>query len=270
MRAAMIVAASAIREHSRRRLLFFFVILSAFVTVSMLLFIQQKGASILLLGSRSSVAEVISLGFFSLLALIAAVAVSMGNVGRPFSSGEAAMVLARPVSRRQYVAGRLLSSWLVTWGICLLLAIEAQAVSFAGGGVSSLLWQQWAYEAINLSIVVALATLLSTAISTPIIAAILTFLAYQALTAIESFYQLLVYAQVTGPILSLARAVRAVAPQFLLSDLELKQIRQSLEILPGAANLSIAGPTAATFAIATAYLVGFIALSMALAERKEV
>ena len=53
----------------------------------------------------------------------------MNNIGRPFSDGEAMLVLARPVARWQYALGRLLASMALVVGLCLLLATLLQGVN---------------------------------------------------------------------------------------------------------------------------------------------
>ena len=59
-----------------------------------------------------------SLVFLPFIATLAAIAVSMNNIGRPFSDGEAMLILSRPLTRRQYALGRLAGSFAVILGLC--------------------------------------------------------------------------------------------------------------------------------------------------------
>ncbi|MGH2773033.1 MAG: ABC transporter permease [Actinomycetota bacterium] len=265
MNQVLTIAAASVREHSRRKLIMFFVGASLILAAGLAYFTLRQGE-----GSPLALPVNLTANrFMGFLALIAALAVSMGNIGRPFADGEAAMLLARPVARWQYAAGRLLASVLVVGGLCALMVVELQAVRLLdGSGISSGLWGYWAVQWFNLTLIVSIATLLSVVIGNPVIVAVCTYFIDQLMSGISFLYRSAELGRIAGEASGVIKFLWYVTPKQLSSALFLRELgagsaeaRQVMEALVG---------NTATMALwATAYLAGIIALTMALVARKE-
>lgn len=86
MSALLTIAGSAVREHSRRRLILVLVGLSLVISAGIAA-LSQGDQTEAIFGQDTNFGTVAALGLLQLLALISALAVSMGNIGRPFESG---------------------------------------------------------------------------------------------------------------------------------------------------------------------------------------
>lgn len=264
MNLVLVVAASTIREHSRRKLLAFFTIISALITAGLLYFATSASTEDFFEAATGG-ARFIAAGFFGTFALIAAIATSMGNVGRPFRSGEALLVLARPVSRAQYVLGRFIAGVAVTWMLVALFAAEIQIVELVGPGKSSgLLLEHWGVTALNLSIVSGVATLLSVFISTPIVAAILAYLINQVIGVAEFLYRLVEADILRGGFATAVRIFWVVTPKFLYSPLAGGRV-----VIDGG-EIQLSGNSFLLVLWAVAWLAGLLAVAIVAATRQDI
>lgn len=266
MRAVLVIAASTVREHSRRRLLAFFAIASVVLSVVLVLAVRDTGGQ-MLFGPTVSIATVAALGVFQLLALVAALATSMGAIGQPFASGEVLAVLARPVAKWQYALARFAASIVVVAALNLLLAIETQAVqAIATGGVLAALWGHFAVLTFNLAVVVAFATVVSAMVSTPAIVAIAAFVVYQLAGTLATLHRLVELSRVRGPVSRLVEAAWYVTPKFLVSPLQTRQLQS-----PELGNVGELLPRNSRGLVlwAALYLLALVVAALALTERKD-
>lgn len=221
------IARASLVEHSRRRLIVFFVGISLLMTAVIVYFKLRSDQGGTVVAATGALGTLASLGFLGLLGTVAALAVSMGNIGRPFSDGEAVLVLARPVARWQYALGRLTASWAVVAGLCLLMAIEMQTIRLVGGeGVSGVLWAEWAVRGFNLSLMAALATLISTRVASPVLVAVSTFFVAGAFTWIGRLYQITEMTDAKGALAGAVRAAWFITPKQLNSPVLISQVLQ--------------------------------------------
>lgn len=267
MKQVMVLARASILEHSRRKLIIFFVIVSLAVAAWQI-YLAVEGVQIPGAPGQSSPSPV-SVGFYDALALLAALAVSMGNIGRPFSDGEALLVLSRPLARWQYAAGRLAASVGLIAALCLLMAAEMQVVRIVGGSsMSPVLWGHWAIHAYNLAIVAVIATLVSSFTASPVIAAVVAFLIDRFVATVGVVYRLVELGQVEGTVSSLVRAAWYVTPKKLTSPLLLSQFdrlgSQLRERIPLVEN----SPLLVLWSVA--YLVLLLTVISFVVNRKEV
>jgi ABC-type transport system involved in multi-copper enzyme maturation permease subunit len=263
----LIIAGASVKEHSRRKLILFFVGFSLLVMALLFYFvIDQKGQQVFFSGQ--GIVVTVADAVLSFFALLAALAVSMGNVGQPFASGEALSVIARPVTRWQYALGRLLGSIAVIAGLCLLLAVELQIVQIVAEETEAAaeLWGHWAVTAFNLTILASIATLLSVAISTPIIVAIIAYFVQQAVGGIT--FARIILNQVpqnadVGAIKTIVEVLWYITPKFLTSPLQASRLPEEMsrELFQNPPWL---------IAWALAWLVGIVALTLFFVRRKEV
>lgn len=259
-----VIASASIREHARRKLIIVFIGVSALVAGAQIAFILNQGKATLGPGGSFALA-----GFLGLLGLIATLAVSMGNIGRPFADGEAMQVLVRPVTRWQYALGRLGASVLVVAFLCFVMGIEMQVIRFVNGeGIDSVLWGHWAVTAYNLTILAAITTLVSIVASAPAVAAIIAFFIDRFIGAIGLFYRLVDAGQLDGGLAAVVRVAWLVTPKQLTSPLVSNQFSglgqgPQMDILflkntPGLVLWSVT------------YLAGLVLTILVLVNRKEV
>lgn len=269
MNAILIIAGAAVKEHSRRKLILFFIGFSLLVMAVLFYFvIDQKGQQVFFSGQ--GIVATVADSVLSFLALVAALAVSMGNIGQPFASGEALSVLARPVTRWQYALGRLVGSIAVIAGLCLLLAVELQIVQIVAEETEAAadLWGHWAVTAFNLTILAGIATLLSVAVSTPIIVAIIAYFVQQVAGGIALARILLGQFPPGGDpgvIKTIVEVLWYITPKFLTSSLQARRAQLPEQIAQG----FFQNPPW-LIAWALAWLVGIVALTLFFVRRKEV
>ena len=218
MRPAVVIAQASLAEHKRRRLVLFFFVLSVLLTAPIVYLVRSRQFDEL---SRISAAPrglvaFASVSALQLLALVATLAVSMGNIGRPFASGEALTILARPVARWQFALGRLLASAAAVVVFCLVLGVETAVVQLvAGGHEMGLLWAHWATFAFNMVVLVAIGTVISAIASNPVLVAVTTFFTYESVRAIGSVHALVTSGQVGGSVAQWFNVAWVVTPKFL-------------------------------------------------------
>ncbi|HVE76653.1 MAG TPA: hypothetical protein VND22_07800 [Actinomycetota bacterium] len=277
MNAILSVAASSIREHSRRKLLAFFMLASLalmLVFIVIVLRAEDVGGTF---GTPTQFVNTISSGVLGLFALIVAIAVSMGNVGQPFTNGEAMLIVSRPVARWQFVAGKLIASAAIILATCVVLGVEMQVVLLAAGdGISKILWLHWLVEGFNLIVIASITTLLSTLISLPVVVAVVTVIVNQIVGGVGTLYRLVVLDVFGGFIGKVIEVVWWITPKYLTSPLVEEQMRTI-----GASESSgpaLTGPNPSDMLVpnssglvawAIAYLAVVVVLSGVLAERKE-
>lgn len=127
------IVASSLREFTRRRVVHAAVVLAlAFVALYLLgtwlLFHHSPGAS----GNSAEVAPTIfGLAVFGLHFLASALAIflTVSTVSGDADSGVLQQVLARPVARGTYLAGRFLSAWMLTVGYIVVTGTCIVAIS---------------------------------------------------------------------------------------------------------------------------------------------
>ena len=276
MRTIAVIAKSAIKEHSRRKLIWIALIVSLLTMAFLLYFAISKDQTDVLFGSRTgeargaTIASFASLGFLGLFGLFVTLAVSMGNVGQAFSSGEAALVLARPVERWQYAIGRLAGSIAIVLGFCAVAAVEMQIVSVAGGsGMSGDLWQHWGAQAFGLTVVAAITTLFSSLISIPIVAAVIAFFINQLAGGAVFLHNLVRANVIKGGLAKAVEVLWYITPKFIQSNLIQSaprggQSSAEMEMIRSFKN------SAGLTVWACAYLAGIVLVIVTLVERKEI
>lgn len=213
MKQVLNIAGASIREHSRRKLILVFVAITLIITVLQIVFLLQSETARSLGGAFSAF---VSAGVFARLAYVAALAVSMGNIGRPFSDGEASLVLARPVARWQYVLGRLAASAGLVAALCLIMAVETQAVRlFDGRQMSAAMWRYWGIQTYNLTVLSALTTLVSAFTASPVVAAVIAFAVDRFAAAIDVLVRLSEVGRLEGGLASGLRIAWWITPKNL-------------------------------------------------------
>lgn len=271
------IAAASIREHTRRKLVLAFAIVALLLALPMVYFALKSSDREIFFGSTRSLAVTLSQGLMGTMALIAALTVSMGNVGQPFSSGEAVVVLARPVARWQYVLGRFLGSAAVIWGLCIFMGLILQLVGVLDGlGFSEVMAKEWYVQAFNLTIVSAITTLASTFISVAPAAAVVGFLTQTATGLIAFVYRISETMKFNSFLATAAKIGWYATPKYLSSPLALEATSE-LQNAPGggpggrsAAFMIVPQNTMTLFFWALGYLVLILALSIWITNRKEV
>lgn len=265
MNQVLAIAAASIREHSRRRLIVFFVGASVLISAGLgyLTVVRLEGNPL------SIPANLGANQFMGFLALIAAIAVSMGNIGRPFSDGEASLVLARPVARWQYAAGRLAASAAIIGGLCALIALELQIVRLVDQtAMSPALWGHWGTQWFNLTLVASIATLLSSVITNPVIVAVSTYFIDSFSRTVGTFYRAAEAAQVSGGAGGLIRFLWYITPKRLGSSFFFSEFGDAGDKARRALD-SVFGNSPGLIAWAVAYLVAVVTLTLYVVGRKE-
>jgi ABC-type transport system involved in multi-copper enzyme maturation permease subunit len=262
---AVIIARASLAEHSRRRLTLFF-LLASIVLTTPLVYLARSPDAQQLVDTPRGLAALASLGILRYLALFAALATSMGNIGRPFASGEAATILARPVARWQFALGRLLGSASFVVGFCLVLTVETTVIQLISGGeLMGLLWLHWATVAFNLIVVVAIATVISAVFSNAVIVAITTFFTYVTITGLAFLHNVIATGAVKGRLARFIDVAWVATPKLLVSPLEVRlatspDAPQAVTALQNSPGL---------IAAAVVWVVGLALAAMWLTSRKE-
>jgi ABC-type transport system involved in multi-copper enzyme maturation permease subunit len=265
LRAVVTIAMAAVREHTRRKILLFFVGITVAATTGMIYLTFNQTLSGVLLRATVNMVSIVSLGFMFFLAVLTTLAVSMGNIGRPFSDGEAVLVLARPVARWHYAIGRLLGSVLVVLILCLLMATQMQLVQFfEDTQIASRLPGHWATTAFNLTLLAAITTLLSSILNTPILVAIGGYLIYQSLGAISALHMLAKTGVIDGWVGGAIQIVYHLSPKTLVSPLIRVQLREAA--VQGAA---VPSTSPGTVLVAFLYLVAIVLITILVVHRKD-
>lgn len=266
MNGLLTIASFSVMEHARKKVIIFFVAVSVLVTLALLYLELNPNDSMALFGPIEDIARFASIGILGSIGALAALAVSMGNIGQPFSSGEASLILARPVTRIQFAAGRLLASATIVSALCLLVALETQAVNLIGGsGFSADLWGHWGIQAFNLVLLVIVTTLLSVLISTPVIAAIVAFMIMQALGGISLAHRLVEVGEVSGNLSSFLELAWWVTPKQLTSPWLVEGLDQA-----SANGMLLRRDSAWMVLWAIAYAIGLVGAILLLVRKKEV
>jgi len=269
MNQVLTIASYSVLEHLRRKLLIFFGGGSVIIT-AVLIYLATSDDAGVIFGGGSNVAAFASLGILGTFTLLAALAVSMGNIGQPFSDGQASMILARPVGRTQYAMGRLLGSTVVVTGLCLLLAVETQVVAWVDGSTDSgLLWSHWATQTFNTWLMVAATTLFSVFISTPVLAAVAGFFFNQVVGGSLALFKLVEAGLISGFLASSIKLVWYVTPKFLSSALVSKQMEGLPSRQGGSAPNMFTENSPLFVAWATAWLIGLVLLVAWTTRRKQ-
>ncbi len=269
MNAVITLARAAITEHVRRKLVLFFVGMALLAGLGLVYVSLNQDLSANLVGAAVGLATVLSVTLLQGMATLAAVAVSMNNIGRPFSDGEAMLVLARPVARWQYALGRLLASIVLVVGLCFLLATLLQGVNLIENrDLGWELWGHWATQAFNLILLASITTLMSALINNPVLAALVSFFIYTSSNAISTLYLYVTTGRVGGVFGAVVTALWYLTPKRLVSPLALEQVQRSGD-LAGASTVLLIESNGLRIAWALAYLAVTIGLTFALVQRKE-
>lgn len=132
----------------------------------------------------------------------------------------AALVLARPVARWQYLLGRLGASVGLVIALCLLMGVETQAIRVANGQpMSAALWGYWGIQVYNLTIICALTTLISVFAANAAIAAVLAFVIDRFASVVEALFRMSERGGVEGGLASALRVAWFLTPKTLSSPL---------------------------------------------------
>lgn len=269
MNTILTIAGASILEHRRRKLIGFFLLMTLLIVAGLLYLTLDTELGANLVNAAVGMATLASVGLLPALTVLAAIAVSMNNVGRPFADGEAALILARPVARWQFVLGRLLGSIGVVVGLCALMALIATGVGFIDrSGVDPDVLGHWAYTAFNLSLLAAIVTFMSTLLGNPLIAAFSGYLLYAAATPVSALYLLVSNGNITGGPSALITAAWFITPKKLLSPLG-RSGAEGPEVGSLIDGALLAG-NGTRFVWGLAYLAAVVALSFLVAQRKEV
>lgn len=273
MNQILVVASSTLREHARRKILMFFGIFSVLLAATLTFIWKtasvrevfqagEDGAGMTLVITGSSV--------FGLFALIAALVTSMGNIGRPFSNGEALAILARPVSRAQFALGRFAAGAVAVVAFCALLALQLQIVLLIAGGTryaSGVLWEHWATTAFNLVIVSAIGTLFSALIPTPSLVAVIGYFVNQVVAVSGFLHRLAEENVVRGTAAQIFGFLWLITPKYLVSRLA----GASQGGLRSAEGIDLLGTNSLGLVVwALAWLGALLAITIALTNRKEI
>lgn len=270
MNTVLTLARSAITEHVRRKLVLFFGGMALLAGLGLIYVSFNQDLSATLVNAAVGAATVLSVTLLQGMATLAAVAVSMNNIGRPFSDGEAMLVLARPVARWQYALGRLLASMALVVGLCFLLATLLQGVNLIEDrGLGMELWGHWATQAFNLMLLVAITTLMSALINNPVLAAFVAFFIYSASNAISTLYLFVTTGRVGGAGGAIVTVLYYLTPKRLISPLALAQMERGGNIA-GASSMLLIESAGARVAWAAAYLAVMIGLTFFVVQRKEI
>ena len=220
MNRTFIVAGATVREHTRRRTLIFFAVAAMLVTAGSTYLVLTRPDLASLLGTNLTLPELTSLGLFGLLATVGTLVVSMGNIRPLFASGEADAMLSRPITRTDLVTGRTLASVMLVLGSCASFGAASQIISLiAGEGFSKELAGHWVSEAFNLTVLCLMTTLLSGWFRAPAIVAVCGYLADQAVTSIQTFYQMVESGTLAGTGTKIIQMAWWVSPKYLPSPL---------------------------------------------------
>lgn len=266
MSVALVIARASLAEHSRRRLTLFFLVASIVLTTP-LVYLARSPQAQQLIETPRGLAALASLGILQYLALFAALATSMGNIGRPFASGEAATILARPVARWQYALGRLLGSASFVVGFCLVLAAETTVLQLVTGAqeLMGVLWGHWAAVAFNLVVVVTIATVLSAVLANPVIVAITTFFAYLTIVAVGAVHQVVAAGAIKGGLVRWFEIAWVATPKLLSSPLA-PRLAEGTQSGPA---LSALQNSPALVTVAAVWVVALAIAAMWLTSRKD-
>ncbi|MEX0790091.1 MAG: hypothetical protein WD178_04875 [Actinomycetota bacterium] len=270
MNAVLTLARSAITEHIRRKLVLFFGGMALLAGLGLIYVSLNEDLTATLVGAAVGLATVLSVTLLQGMATLAAVAVSMNNIGRPFSDGEAMLVLSRPVARWQYALGRLMASCALVVGLCFLLAALLQGVNLIENrDLGMELWGHWGTQAFNLVLLVAITTLMSALFNNPILAAFVSYFIYASSNAISTLYLFVTTGRVGGVGGAIITALWYLTPKRLISPLALTQIEQGGDMV-GASSMLLIESTGARITWAVAYLAVMIGLTFVMVQRKEV
>jgi ABC-type transport system involved in multi-copper enzyme maturation permease subunit len=268
MNGILAIGRASVTEHFRRKLIVFFLAMLAVVTAGLIYLNVNDELASTVTNAAIGLATAASLGLLPFLATLAAVAVSMNNIGRPFSDGEAALILYRPIGRWQYVLGRLAGSVAVIFGLCAVSGVLMQLVGLMEEGEPGLaLWGHWASTALNLTVLASITTLASSLVNAPVLAALISYFLYSISGLVEALYLLVSNARVGGAGAALITAAWYLTPKRLVSPLVIEQIQAvgPAASLPGSTVLSSTGRTV----WAIAYLAIMVLLTFVVVERKD-
>lgn len=268
MKAILTIAGASILEHRRRKLIGFFVLITLVIVAGLVYLTLDTDLGANLMNAAVGMATIASVGLLPALMVLAAIAVSMNNVGRPFGDGEAALILARPVARWQFVLGRLLGSIGVIVGLCALMALLATGVGLIDqSGVNPDVLGHWAITAFNLSLLAALVTFMSTLLGNPLIAAFSGYLLYAAATPVSTLYLLVSNGNITGGPSAVITAAWFVTPKKLLSPL--RQSGADGPEMSALADSALLPGNGARLGWGLAFIAVVLTLSFLVAGRKE-
>jgi ABC-type transport system involved in multi-copper enzyme maturation permease subunit len=269
MNAVLTIARSAVTEHIRRKLVLFFGGIALLAGIGLIYVSLNEDLTATLVGAAVGLATVLSVTLLQGMATLAAVAVSMNNIGRPFSDGEAMLILSRPVARWQYALGRLMASMALVVGLCFLLAALLQGVNLIEDRDLGLeLWGHWGTQAFNLILLVAITTLMSALINNPVLAAFVAFFIYTASNAVSTLYLFVTTGRVGGVGGAIITTLWYLTPKRLISPLALEQMQQGGN-LAGTSSMLLIESSGARIAWAVAYLAVMIGLTFVVVRRKE-
>ncbi|HEX2180081.1 MAG TPA: ABC transporter permease subunit [Actinomycetota bacterium] len=269
MNPVVTIARASVTEHVRRKLVIFFLALALLAGAGLIYVSLNDDLSSTVQGAAVGLATVLSVTLLQGMATLAAVAVSMNNIGRPFADGEAMLVLARPVARWQYALGRLLASVALVAALCLVIATLLQGVNLIEDrNLGAELWGHWAAQAFNLTLLVAITTLMSALFNNPVLAAFVAFFVYASSSFVSTLYLFVHTGRIGGAARVIITLLWYLTPKTMLSPLALDRLERGGD-LSGASSMLLISSTGARIAWAIAYLVVTLGLTFFAVQRKE-
>ena len=163
-------------------------------------------------------ARLFATGTGGLYLLVSIIVLGLAVIRPDIDSGAAALVLTRPVSRAEYVAGRYLGSTLTLFVTLAIMGMGSFAVVLASGHVDLTLLYAFLVLACNGAVILAVMTLLAVWAGT-IGAAILGFVTYYVAGQIPLVLALVRADIVTGSVGTLLRLFAVLVPHLLPSPL---------------------------------------------------
>lgn len=269
MTTVLTIARASITEHVRRKLVLFFAVLVVLATLGLVYISLNDNLNATLGGAAIGAATLLSVSLLQGLSTLAAIAVSMNNIGRPFADGEAMLVLARPVARWQYALGRWLGSVALVFGLCFLIALLLQGINIIEDRDLGLrLWGHWATQAFNLTLLVSLTTLMSAVFANPVLAGFAGFFVYASSGFISTLYLFVTTGRMGGAGAAVITALWYLTPKTLISPLAMDRMAEAGD-LAGSTSMMLISTTAGRAAWAAVYLLVTLGLTIALTQRKE-
>ncbi len=246
------IALNTFREAARDRILYLFLVFSLLVIAA------SRYVSLLTVGSETKIVKDLGLSAISIFGLLTSVFVGVSLVFKEIERRTVFTLLANPVRRWQFVAGKYLGLMLVlSANLVLMSAALAAVVAWRGESPAPLVPAE-ALILVELAVVTAFALLFSS-FTNPILSAVGTLAVYVAGHLSWSFELLRKRMPGTGG-QALCGALRAVVPNLDRLDVKAEAVH-GLELPHGYA--------AAGAAYGILYALAILALACAVFERRD-
>lgn len=220
MRGFTTVLLATIKEHARRKVVVFFFAITFLVIIAGV-FLARLGQQLTeILGGTLQLHELLSVGILGLVTTVAALILSMGTVRPALTSGEADVFLTRPISRGQWVLGRLGAAAAIVTALTTMAAVGSLIAALA----SDAPWSQdmllhWGSELFGLVLLILITAAFSGWFRYPALAAVCGYLADQAVGGLQAFHTMVVSGDLTGPVARFIEVAWFATPKVLVSPL---------------------------------------------------